>query len=130
MLHNTRHHSLIEWQRADDLFVKLHLLTLNQFPPFENFELGSQLRRAAYSATTCWSNSRKTSTASARRSWGWCARGDGSDAVRLLPCIRDRRRCLGRSVTDVLPVLPILPFLPFQPVLPILPVPPFERAVR
>src|SRR3977135_1639932 len=49
MLHNARHHSLVAWQRADDLFVKLHLLTLKQFPPFEKFELGSQLRRAAYS---------------------------------------------------------------------------------
>jgi four helix bundle protein len=49
MLKNTRHHSLVAWQRADDLFIKLHLLTLNHFPAFEKFELGSQLRRAAYS---------------------------------------------------------------------------------
>ena len=49
MLENTRHHSLVAWQRADDLFIKLHLLTLKHFPPFEKFELGSQLRRAAYS---------------------------------------------------------------------------------
>jgi len=45
--HNARHHSLIAWQRADDLFVKLHLLALKQFPAFERFELGKQLRRAA-----------------------------------------------------------------------------------
>ena len=49
MLKNTRHHSLVAWQRADDLFIKLHLLTLNHFPAFEKFELGSQLGRAAYS---------------------------------------------------------------------------------
>ena len=44
-----RHHSLIAWQRADDLFIKLHLLTIQQFPASERFELASQLRRAAYS---------------------------------------------------------------------------------
>ena len=49
MFEKSRHHSLIAWQRADDLFIKLHLLTLNHFPAFEKFELGSQLRRAAYS---------------------------------------------------------------------------------
>ena len=46
---NLRHHSLIAWQRADDLFIKLHVLTIKQFPAFERFELGSQLRKAAYS---------------------------------------------------------------------------------
>jgi len=49
MLTNTRHHSLIAWQRADDLFIKLHLLALKHFPEFERFELGRQLRRVAYS---------------------------------------------------------------------------------
>src|SRR5436190_3061144 len=44
-----RHHSLVAWQRADDLFIALHRLTINKFPAFERFELGSQLRRAAYS---------------------------------------------------------------------------------
>jgi len=44
-----RHHSLIAWQRADDLFIKLHVLTINSFPAIERFELGKQLRRAAYS---------------------------------------------------------------------------------
>jgi four helix bundle protein len=43
------HHSLVAWQRADDLFVKLHGLSLRTFPPFERVELGSQLRRAAFS---------------------------------------------------------------------------------
>ena len=44
-----RHHSLIAWQRADDLFVRLHQLSLKAFPSFERYELGSQLRRAAFS---------------------------------------------------------------------------------
>jgi hypothetical protein len=46
---NLRHHSLIAWQRADDLFIKLHKVTLHSFPPIERFELGAQLRKAAYS---------------------------------------------------------------------------------
>ena len=44
-----RHHSLVAWQRADDLFIAIHTLTLNAFPAFERFELGSQTRRAAFS---------------------------------------------------------------------------------
>src|SRR5438132_5121441 len=43
------HHSLVAWQRADDLFIRLHRLSLKGFPAFERFELGSQLRRAAFS---------------------------------------------------------------------------------
>ena len=46
---NLRHHSLLAWQRADDLFIKLHKLTIQSFPSHERFELGSQLRKAAYS---------------------------------------------------------------------------------
>jgi four helix bundle protein len=46
---NLRHHSLVAWQRADDLFIRVHMLTLNAFPPLERYELSSQLRRAAYS---------------------------------------------------------------------------------
>ena len=42
------HHSLVAWRRADDLFISLHKLT-QSFPPFERFELASQLRRAAFS---------------------------------------------------------------------------------
>jgi four helix bundle protein len=42
------HHSLIAWQRADDLFIDLHLLS-RSFPPIERFELASQLRRSAFS---------------------------------------------------------------------------------
>jgi four helix bundle protein len=46
---NLRHHKLIAWQRAEDLFITLHHLTTRQFPDFERFELSSQLRRSAYS---------------------------------------------------------------------------------
>jgi four helix bundle protein len=46
------HHSLVAWQRADDLFIKLHQLSLKLFPAFERFELGAQLRRAAYSVAS------------------------------------------------------------------------------
>jgi four helix bundle protein len=42
------HHSLVAWQRADDLFLTVHQLS-RTFPSIERFELGSQLRRAAYS---------------------------------------------------------------------------------
>jgi four helix bundle protein len=48
-MENLRHHSLVAWQRADDLFIKLHLLARNQLPAFERFELAAQLRKAAYS---------------------------------------------------------------------------------
>jgi len=40
------HHKLVAWQRADDLFIKLHQLSLKAY---ERFELGGQLRRAAFS---------------------------------------------------------------------------------
>ncbi|HEY7289393.1 MAG TPA: four helix bundle protein [Vicinamibacterales bacterium] len=43
------HYNLVAWQRADDLFVQLHRLSLKALPPFEKFELGGQLRRAAFS---------------------------------------------------------------------------------
>lgn len=43
------HHTLIAWKRADDLFIRLHQLSLRAFPPIERFELGGQLRRAAFS---------------------------------------------------------------------------------
>ena len=44
-----RHHSLVAWQRANDLFIRLHQLSLKAFPGFERLELGSQLRRSAFS---------------------------------------------------------------------------------
>jgi four helix bundle protein len=43
------HNNLIAWQRADDLFIAVHELSLKAFPAIERFALGSQLRRAAYS---------------------------------------------------------------------------------
>jgi four helix bundle protein len=46
-----RHHDLIAWRRADDLFIELHVLSTKSFPGFERFELGSQLRKAAYSVS-------------------------------------------------------------------------------
>jgi four helix bundle protein len=48
-MNNLRHHSLVAWQRADDLFVKLHGIANRHFPATERFELAGQLRRAAYS---------------------------------------------------------------------------------
>jgi four helix bundle protein len=44
-----RHHTLVAWQRADDLFIDVHALTRRAFPAFERFELGSQTRRSAFS---------------------------------------------------------------------------------
>src|SRR5262245_35246095 len=42
------HHSLVAWQRADDLFIRLHAVS-HRFPALERFELGRQLRRSAFS---------------------------------------------------------------------------------
>ena len=42
------HHSLVAWQRADDLFIRLHGVS-QRFPAAERFELGKQLRRSAFS---------------------------------------------------------------------------------
>ena len=44
-----RHENLVAWQRADDLFVAIHQLTLRCFPAHERYLLTSQVRRAAYS---------------------------------------------------------------------------------
>ena len=44
-----KHHTLIAWQRADDLFIVVHRLTREVLPTAERYELSSQLRRAAYS---------------------------------------------------------------------------------
>jgi len=41
--------SLIAWQRADDLFIRLHRVTREHFPAEERFALTSELRRAAFS---------------------------------------------------------------------------------
>jgi four helix bundle protein len=42
------HHTLVAWQRADDLFIRIHALC-RMFPAVERYELSSQARRAAYS---------------------------------------------------------------------------------
>jgi four helix bundle protein len=42
------HHSVVAWQRADDLFVVLHRVS-RTFPAIERFELAAQLRRSAFS---------------------------------------------------------------------------------
>jgi len=44
-----QHEKLIAWQRADDLFVTVHVTTRKYFPPEERFALTSQIRRADYS---------------------------------------------------------------------------------
>ena len=41
--------TLVVWQRADDLYIDLHRLTQQRFPRDEQYELGRQIRRAAYS---------------------------------------------------------------------------------
>jgi four helix bundle protein len=41
--------NLVAWRRADDLFIEVHQITHQRFPRFERFELGAQIRRAAYS---------------------------------------------------------------------------------
>ena len=44
-----RYKSLAAWQRADDLYLRVHQLTQKYFPRDEQFGLTAQLRRAAYS---------------------------------------------------------------------------------
>jgi four helix bundle protein len=44
-----RYRSLVAWQRADDLFLRLHHLVKESFPEDERYVLSSQLRRAALS---------------------------------------------------------------------------------
>ena len=43
------HHSLVAWQRADDLCVQVYKLTQELFPRDEKYGLAAQTRRAAYS---------------------------------------------------------------------------------
>ena len=43
------HRDLVVWQRADDLFIRLHLLARKKFPSEERYCLTAQLRRAALS---------------------------------------------------------------------------------
>ena len=42
------HESLVAWQRADDLVVRIHNIS-RTFPAEERYALTSQMRRAAYS---------------------------------------------------------------------------------
>ena len=44
-----KYESLVAWQRADDLFVRLHRISKQRFPADERYELTSQIRRAALS---------------------------------------------------------------------------------
>ena len=44
-----QYRTLVVWQRADDLFIEIHHVTHQRFPRDEQYELGRQLRRAAYS---------------------------------------------------------------------------------
>ena len=44
------YHKLVVWQRADDLFIDIHRLTLQHFPREEKYELGSQVRRSSNSS--------------------------------------------------------------------------------
>jgi four helix bundle protein len=41
--------NLVAWQRADSFYVEVHTLTRKKLPSFEQYELGRQIRRAAYS---------------------------------------------------------------------------------
>jgi four helix bundle protein len=41
--------NLVAWRRADDLFIEVHRLTHQRFPDDERYELGRQMRRAAFS---------------------------------------------------------------------------------
>jgi four helix bundle protein len=54
---------LVVWQRADDLFIEVHRLTHQRFPVEERYELGQQMRRAAFSvpANIVEGNARRTS---------------------------------------------------------------------
>jgi four helix bundle protein len=49
MASSLRYRSLVAWQRADDLFIRMHQLSRQAFPAGERYCLTSQLRRAALS---------------------------------------------------------------------------------
>ena len=56
------HEKLVAWQRADDFFIAVHRATHQYFPREEKYELGTQIRRSAYSvsANIVESNARDT----------------------------------------------------------------------
>lgn len=68
------HQHLVAWQRADDLFIDLHRLTHQRFPRFERFEVGQQIRRAAWSVPANIVEG--------------TARGRGLDSIRFLKIAR------------------------------------------
>jgi len=41
--------SLVAWQRADELFIRLHRVVMSDFPRQDRYVLGDQIRRAALS---------------------------------------------------------------------------------
>lgn len=49
MAKRPRYQLLVAWQRADNLFIRLHRVAREHFPADERYELTSQLRRAAFS---------------------------------------------------------------------------------
>jgi len=51
--------SLVAWQRADDLFIRLHRLTLKAFAGHERFELGSQRGERLQFLRVAWSSLRE-----------------------------------------------------------------------
>ena len=57
------HHKLVAWQRADDFFIHVHRVTHQHFPPEEKYEMGTQVRKSAYSvpANIVEGNARDTS---------------------------------------------------------------------
>ena len=75
------HENLVVWQRADDLFIDLHRLTHQRFPRFERFELGQQVRRAAWSVPANIVEG--------------IARGLGLDSIRFLKIARGSLSELG-----------------------------------
>jgi len=66
---NLRHHKLVAWQRADDLFIALHQLATKQFPDIERFELSTFLNRRSPKSGTAfmWRNHWVTSRSSISR---------------------------------------------------------------
>jgi len=52
------HHTLVAWQRADDLFIKIHVLC-RTLPAIERYELASQARRSGLASGTRVLHSRR-----------------------------------------------------------------------
>ena len=90
-----RHETLVAWQRADDMFLTVHEIS-RRFPTSERFELGSQLRRAAYSvvANIVESVNRRTAS-SCTSNYGWSEHRSSLPALQpflpQVPPVSDRR---------------------------------------